>query len=88
MRLCTVNGKRALFHRWELYRAIVEYEDGSVEAVSANDLKFEGSKKLIAKLEKQNGKWQSQSLNTDSTEENFEDQEEQNENPEDKLYFA
>ena len=57
MRLCTVKEKKAIFHRWEQYRAIIDYEDGIVEAVPINEIKFEDSGKIIEKLEKQNGKW-------------------------------
>jgi len=52
-----VNGKKAIFHRWEQTRAIVEFEDGTVETVSANEMRFEDSRKLIAKLERQIGNW-------------------------------
>jgi hypothetical protein len=57
MRLCTINGRKAIFHRWEQYRAIVEYEDGTIETVDAVHMKFSDSKKIIEKLEKQVGKW-------------------------------
>lgn len=60
-RLCTVDGKKALFHRWELYSkvvgasalvggssagqvsytlGIVEYEDGTIDRVFAERIKF------------------------------------------------
>lgn len=48
-RTCTVNGEKALFHKWvhtknllgqEFEVAIVEYEDGQIEEVTSNNIKF------------------------------------------------
>ena len=78
MRLCTVNGKKALFHCWEqkseivppspmrdghsggIIRytvAIIEYENGGVASVPANEITFMDTKKIMAKIEKQISKW-------------------------------
>lgn len=43
-RLCSVKGRKALFHRWTTYSitdaAIVEYEDGTVNIAQPTDIKF------------------------------------------------
>lgn len=43
-RPCFVDGKKALFHRWTAYNvidyAIVEYEDGTVDIVHPQSIKF------------------------------------------------
>lgn len=79
MRLCVAKGKKAIFHRWEQYRAIVEYEDGAVEAVDVSVIKFEDSRKLIDKLEKQVGKWENKNKESGQADEN----DNSGENPED-----
>jgi len=43
LRPCYVNGKKALFHRWSSDTneyAIVEYEDGVVDQVLLNTIRF------------------------------------------------
>lgn len=49
MRPCLVKGKKALFHQWshtknllgqEFEVGIVEYEDGQVEEITPNNIKF------------------------------------------------
>lgn len=43
-RPCFVDGKKALFHRWTAYNvidyAIVEYEDGTVDIVHPQSIRF------------------------------------------------
>ena len=49
LRPCFVENKKALFHKWvhiknllgqEFENGIIEYEDGQVEEVKPNDIKF------------------------------------------------
>lgn len=47
-RPCFVDGKKALFHRWTAYNvidyAIVEYEDGTVDIVHPQSIRFVSGK--------------------------------------------
>jgi len=50
MRVCTAKGKKAMFHKWRNNAAVVEYEDGTVEVVRAQDLVFLDTSKVMANL--------------------------------------
>lgn len=53
LRPCIVDGRKALFHKWDKERnllnqedivALVEYEDGQVDTVTRNRIKFVDNK--------------------------------------------
>lgn len=53
LRPCLAHGERALFHRWDIDDfdtavAIVEYEDGTMDSVYPDNLRFLDSKATFA----------------------------------------